>query len=107
MPGRSAWKTASARSSTSRRTDASAVVFTLAGDPAAARGDERLSVARIGNDLPNATYLRSQLRAGAAVGTVSGPVAFDADEYHCAVALEGMRREIRLHGRSRASQSGA
>ncbi len=75
-------------------TDASAVVFTLAGRSSGGTGDERLSVARIGNDLPNATHLRSQLRAGSAVGTASGPVAFDADEYHCAVALEGMRREI-------------
>ena len=74
---------------------APAVVFTLIGRSAAG-GEERLSVARIGNDVPNALHLRSLLRTGNVIGTARGPIAFDPAERRCAVPLEGMRRDVVL-----------
>lgn len=70
------------------------VVFTIAGISSAGARDERLIAARIGNDVPNATHLRSLFRAGNVVGTARGPIAFDAVERRCAVPLEGMQREL-------------
>jgi hypothetical protein len=74
--------------------DAPAVVFTIAGTSDAGASVERLAAVRIGNDLPNATHLRSLFRAGDVVGTARGPIAFDGVEHRCAVPLDGMQREL-------------
>ena len=73
--------------------DRRAVVFTIAGEPDAC-GGERLAGARIGNDLPNATHLRSLVRIGPPLGSVRGPIAFDLTECRWAVPLSDMRREF-------------
>jgi hypothetical protein len=74
--------------------EAPAVVFTIAGTSNSGIGVERLAAARIGNDLPNSTHLRSLFRLGDVIGTASGPIAFDGAEQRCAVPLNGMRREL-------------
>lgn len=72
--------------------DLSATSFTVVGS-GGVDGAERLAVARIGNDVPNATRLRSLCRVGGSVGAAVGSVAFDANEHRCAVPL-AMTREI-------------
>jgi hypothetical protein len=73
--------------------DAPATVLTVVGDTGV-DGVERIRVARIGNDLPNASGLRSLLRLGLRVGTVSGALLFDAADLRCAVELTGASRVV-------------
>lgn len=74
--------------------DPTAVVFTLVGTAAPGSDDERVNVLRVGNDLPNATRLRSFARTGARVARAAGPIPFDPDEHRYAVPLAAMRREL-------------
>jgi hypothetical protein len=72
--------------------DVPATVFTLLGEADAGGGQERIRVARVGNDLTNASRLRSLLRIGATVGRVEGALPSDASDHRCAVELEGASR---------------
>jgi hypothetical protein len=73
--------------------DDTSVVFTLAGT-ANGSGAERLRVLRIGNDLPNATRVRSLARLGSSVGVAAGTIPFDAGEHRYAVPLVAMSRDL-------------
>ncbi len=62
------------------------------GGVRAARVSERLKLVRIGNDLRHAQQLRSLIREGAVVGTVTGPLSFDPTDRRCGVRLGDARR---------------
>ncbi len=80
--------------------EAPAVVFTVAGASNPGAPVERLAVARVGNDVPNGTHLRSLLRVGDVIGTACGSIAFDGSEHRCSVPLDGMRRELAFTDRA-------
>ncbi len=71
--------------------DAPATVLTFAGE-GEADGDEHLRVARLGNDLPNATRLRSFFRTGLPVGRARGPLPIHAGDLRYAIPVEGASR---------------
>ncbi len=73
--------------------DSGATVITLVGE-SDAHGTEHVRVARVGNDLANASRLRSVLRVGDRVGTVRGPLAFDSTDHRCAVPLARASRVL-------------
>ena len=73
--------------------DAASVVFTLAG-AANGSGAERLRVLRIGNDLPNATRVRSLARLGSSVGVAAGAIPFNGGEHRYAVPLPALSRDL-------------
>ena len=68
-----------------------ATVLTLVGESDEG-GVERIRVARVGNDLANASRLRSFFRAGQRIGTVRGPLPFDPADVRCSVPLAGASR---------------
>jgi hypothetical protein len=73
--------------------DPATIVFTLAGT-ANASGAERLTVLRIGNDLPNATRLRSLARTGSRVGVATGQIPFNGGEHRYALPLAAVSRDL-------------
>ncbi len=72
---------------------APATVLNLLGESEAG-GVERVSVARVSNDLGNGTRLRSLCRIGLQVGKAHGPLAFDPDDLRSAHELPGASRTI-------------
>ncbi len=72
---------------------APATVLNLLGESEAG-GVERVSIARISNDLGDGTRIRSLCRIGLHVGNVHGPLAFDPDDLRSAHELPGASRTI-------------
>ena len=68
-----------------------ATVLTFVGD-GDADGDEQLRLARLGNDLPNATHLRSFFRVGPEAGWARGAVPIRCGELRYAVPVDGASR---------------
>lgn len=75
--------------------ETAATVLTLVGESDAS-GIERVRVARVGNDLANASRLRSFFRAGEHVGTVRGALPFDPADLRCSVPLKHASRVLSL-----------
>jgi hypothetical protein len=73
--------------------DAPATVLTFIGE-GDADGAEQLRVARVGNDLPNGTHLRSFFRKGIPVGSARGAVPIDASELRYATPIAGATRVL-------------
>ena len=75
-----------------------ATVLVLAGESnggsAMGQIEERLRMARIENDLANATQPRSAFHAGENVGSATGPLRFDPSDRRCAIRLIDGRREL-------------
>ena len=74
-------------------TDTPATVLTLVGESDES-GVERIRVARVGNDLANASRLRSFFRAGQEVGSVRGPLPFDPADLRCSLSLMNASRVV-------------
>jgi hypothetical protein len=72
---------------------APATVLTLLGESEGG-GVERVSVARVSNDLGDGSRFRSLCRIGLHVGSVHGPLAFDPDDLRSAHELPGASRTI-------------
>ena len=73
--------------------DTPATVLTLVGETDES-GGERIRVARVGNDLANASRLRSFFRTGERVGSVRGPLPFDPADLRCSVPLTNASRVL-------------
>ncbi|HEX4567239.1 MAG TPA: hypothetical protein VH138_11445 [Vicinamibacterales bacterium] len=73
--------------------DPAAVVFTLTGT-ASNSGPEQLNVLRVGNDLPNATRLRSLARVGSRIGRAVGRMPVHSTDHRYAVPLAAVEREL-------------
>lgn len=75
-----------------------ATVLTLAAESDGAAGsgqlEELVRVARIDNDLANASQPRSVFRTGETVGRAIGPLRFDPSDRRCAIRLIDARREL-------------
>jgi len=70
-----------------------ATVLTLVGE-SDDRGGERVRVARVGNDLANASRLRSFCRPGEHVGNATGALPFDPAGPRCSVPLKSASRVL-------------